>query len=125
MLWLYCRHACELGFVGEGDIVAIWGAGPVGMLAAHCAKVCPTLKPYSSCEQGRCGSLGWLACWLRIAQMQMSVDSHLQYLLLTGAFNVFICFAIIDIPSSGHAITCMKGIGQGSRRLPYETHCLR
>ncbi|KAK9840580.1 hypothetical protein WJX81_002855 [Elliptochloris bilobata] len=31
-------HACELGFVGDGDIVAIWGAGPVGMLAAHCAK---------------------------------------------------------------------------------------
>ena len=42
---LECRHACELGFVGEGDIVAIWGAGPVGMLAAHCAKVCLTLKP--------------------------------------------------------------------------------
>ena len=33
------RHACELGFVGKDDVVAIWGAGPVGTLAAHCAKV--------------------------------------------------------------------------------------
>lgn len=33
------RHACELGFVGKGDVVAIWGAGPVGALAAHCAQV--------------------------------------------------------------------------------------
>eukprot|EP00897_Mesotaenium_endlicherianum_P008671 jgi/Mesen1/7832/ME000417S07141 len=30
-------HANELGMVGEGDNVAIWGAGPVGILAAHCA----------------------------------------------------------------------------------------
>eukprot|EP00877_Chromochloris_zofingiensis_P012796 jgi/Chrzof1/7770/Cz02g36040.t1 len=31
-------HANELGEVHEGDVVAIWGAGPVGILAAHCAK---------------------------------------------------------------------------------------
>ncbi|KAG6542235.1 hypothetical protein Mapa_016363 [Marchantia paleacea] len=31
-------HANELGEVGEGDVVAIWGAGPVGILAAHCAQ---------------------------------------------------------------------------------------
>jgi len=30
-------HANELGRVGEGDNVAIWGAGPVGLFAAHCA----------------------------------------------------------------------------------------
>ncbi|KAI7835746.1 hypothetical protein COHA_010363 [Chlorella ohadii] len=30
-------HSCELGEVGPGDRVAIWGAGPVGLLAAHCA----------------------------------------------------------------------------------------
>ncbi|EFN59413.1 hypothetical protein CHLNCDRAFT_8842, partial [Chlorella variabilis] len=30
-------HSCELGEVAEGDRVAIWGAGPVGLLAAHCA----------------------------------------------------------------------------------------
>jgi threonine dehydrogenase-like Zn-dependent dehydrogenase len=30
-------HANELGEVHEGDTVAIWGAGPVGMLAAQCA----------------------------------------------------------------------------------------
>ncbi|EIE21552.1 GroES-like protein [Coccomyxa subellipsoidea C-169] len=30
-------HANELGGVGKGDRVAIWGAGPVGILAAHCA----------------------------------------------------------------------------------------
>lgn len=29
--------ACERGEVREGDIVAVWGAGPVGILAAHCA----------------------------------------------------------------------------------------
>jgi len=27
----------ELAGVGQGDVVAIWGAGPVGLLAAHCA----------------------------------------------------------------------------------------
>ncbi|MCO5580249.1 hypothetical protein L7F22_034115 [Adiantum nelumboides] len=32
-------HANELGEVGSGDHVAIWGAGPVGILAAHVAKV--------------------------------------------------------------------------------------
>lgn len=32
-------HACELGEVGHGDRVAIWGAGPVGLLAARCAFV--------------------------------------------------------------------------------------
>lgn len=32
-------HACELGEVHDGDTVAIWGAGPVGILAAHCALV--------------------------------------------------------------------------------------
>jgi threonine dehydrogenase-like Zn-dependent dehydrogenase len=32
-------HANELGSVGKGDVVAIWGAGPVGILAAHCAQV--------------------------------------------------------------------------------------
>ncbi|GBF89541.1 zinc-type alcohol dehydrogenase [Raphidocelis subcapitata] len=31
-------HANELGEVGAGDVVAIWGAGPVGILAAHCAQ---------------------------------------------------------------------------------------
>ena len=31
-------HACELGEVHAGDVVAIWGAGPVGILAAHCAQ---------------------------------------------------------------------------------------
>lgn len=31
-------HATEMGEVGPGDIVAIWGAGPVGILAAHCAQ---------------------------------------------------------------------------------------
>jgi len=41
-----CRHACELGFVGEGDVVAIWGAGPVGMLAAHLSQVLPTLSSF-------------------------------------------------------------------------------
>lgn len=30
-------HANEMGEVHEGDVVAIWGAGPVGILAAHCA----------------------------------------------------------------------------------------
>lgn len=30
-------HASELGKVGQGDTVAIWGCGPVGMLAAHCS----------------------------------------------------------------------------------------
>lgn len=30
-------HANELAEVGEGDVVAIWGAGPVGALAAQCA----------------------------------------------------------------------------------------
>ncbi|KAK9908225.1 hypothetical protein WJX75_004550 [Coccomyxa subellipsoidea] len=32
-------HANELAGVGKGDRVAIWGAGPVGQLAAHCAFV--------------------------------------------------------------------------------------
>jgi threonine dehydrogenase-like Zn-dependent dehydrogenase len=32
-------HATECGKVGEGDRVAIWGAGPVGILAAQCAHV--------------------------------------------------------------------------------------
>ena len=32
-------HANELGRVAKGDSVAIWGAGPVGILAAHCAQV--------------------------------------------------------------------------------------
>lgn len=32
-------HANELGEVGSGDNVAIWGSGPVGILAAHVAKV--------------------------------------------------------------------------------------
>lgn len=31
-------HGCELGEVHEGDNVAIWGAGPVGQLAAQCAR---------------------------------------------------------------------------------------
>lgn len=31
-------HANELGNVSKGDNVAIWGAGPVGILAAHCAQ---------------------------------------------------------------------------------------
>ena len=30
-------HGCELAGVGRGDKVAVWGAGPVGILAAHCA----------------------------------------------------------------------------------------
>lgn len=30
-------HANEMGEVGKGDTVAIWGCGPVGILAAHCA----------------------------------------------------------------------------------------
>jgi len=30
-------HGCELAQVGQGDIVAIWGAGPVGILTAQCA----------------------------------------------------------------------------------------
>ena len=32
-------HANELGSVAQGDNVVIWGAGPVGILAAHCAQV--------------------------------------------------------------------------------------
>ncbi len=32
-------HANELGKVEKGDNVAIWGAGPVRILAAHCAQV--------------------------------------------------------------------------------------
>ncbi|PSC68261.1 Sorbitol dehydrogenase [Micractinium conductrix] len=32
-------HGCEMGEVGRGDRVAIWGSGPVGMLTAHCAFV--------------------------------------------------------------------------------------
>lgn len=32
-------HANELGRVGKGDNVAIWGSGPVGILAAQCAFV--------------------------------------------------------------------------------------
>lgn len=32
-------HSTELGGVGEGDTVGIWGCGPVGLLAAHCAHV--------------------------------------------------------------------------------------
>lgn len=32
-------HANELGEVQQGDTVAIWGAGPVGILAAHVAQV--------------------------------------------------------------------------------------
>ena len=31
-------HACEMGEMGEGDTVTIWGAGPVGMLAAQCTQ---------------------------------------------------------------------------------------
>eukprot|EP00879_Flechtneria_rotunda_P000578 GHRR01000686.1.p1 GENE.GHRR01000686.1~~GHRR01000686.1.p1 ORF type:complete len:446 (+),score=129.49 GHRR01000686.1:589-1926(+) len=31
-------HATEMGEVGPGDVVAIWGAGPVGILTAHCAQ---------------------------------------------------------------------------------------
>jgi len=31
-------HANELGSVQSGDDVAIWGAGPVGILTAHCAQ---------------------------------------------------------------------------------------
>lgn len=31
-------HATEMGEVGKGDVVAIWGAGPVGILAAQCAQ---------------------------------------------------------------------------------------
>jgi threonine dehydrogenase-like Zn-dependent dehydrogenase len=30
-------HGCELAGVGPGDKVAVWGAGPVSILAAHCA----------------------------------------------------------------------------------------
>jgi len=30
-------HGCELAGVSAGDVVAIWGAGPVGLLAAQCA----------------------------------------------------------------------------------------
>lgn len=30
-------HANEMGEVSKDEIVAIWGAGPVGILAAHCA----------------------------------------------------------------------------------------
>jgi threonine dehydrogenase-like Zn-dependent dehydrogenase len=30
-------HGCELAQVGHGDVVAIWGAGPVGILTAQCA----------------------------------------------------------------------------------------
>jgi threonine dehydrogenase-like Zn-dependent dehydrogenase len=32
-------HATELASVEKNDTVAIWGAGPVGVLAAHCAQV--------------------------------------------------------------------------------------
>lgn len=32
-------HATECAKVGEGDRVAIWGAGPVGLLAAQCSHV--------------------------------------------------------------------------------------
>jgi threonine dehydrogenase-like Zn-dependent dehydrogenase len=32
-------HGCELAKVEAGDVVAIWGAGPVGILAAQCAFV--------------------------------------------------------------------------------------
>lgn len=32
-------HGAECGGVGEGDAVAIWGAGPVGLLAAHACRV--------------------------------------------------------------------------------------
>lgn len=31
-------HANELAQTGKGDNVAIWGSGPVGLLAAHCAQ---------------------------------------------------------------------------------------
>ena len=31
-------HACEMGEVDKGDTVAIWGAGPVGILTAQCAQ---------------------------------------------------------------------------------------
>ncbi|KAK9866928.1 hypothetical protein WJX84_008344 [Apatococcus fuscideae] len=31
-------HAMELGEVKKGDVVAIWGAGPVGLLAVQCAQ---------------------------------------------------------------------------------------
>jgi threonine dehydrogenase-like Zn-dependent dehydrogenase len=31
-------HACEMGNVSKGDTVAIWGAGPVGILTAQCAQ---------------------------------------------------------------------------------------
>ena len=34
-----CRALACAAEVGEGDRVAIWGAGPVGLLAAHCAFV--------------------------------------------------------------------------------------
>jgi len=30
-------HGCELAAIGSGDVVAIWGAGPVGILTAQCA----------------------------------------------------------------------------------------
>jgi len=33
-----CRHANELAAVGSGDTVAVWGAGPVGLLCSFWAK---------------------------------------------------------------------------------------
>ncbi|KAK9840659.1 hypothetical protein WJX81_007805 [Elliptochloris bilobata] len=30
-------NACEMGDVSQGDVVAIWGCGPVGILTAQCA----------------------------------------------------------------------------------------
>jgi len=32
-------HACEMGKVGKGDTVAIWGLGPVGLMAAKWAQI--------------------------------------------------------------------------------------
>lgn len=34
----HCRHANELAAVGSGDTVAVWGAGPVGLLCSYWAK---------------------------------------------------------------------------------------
>lgn len=55
-------HACELADVGPGDTVAIFGGGPVGLLAVHCA-------------------------YLRGAGHVYLVDEHPDRLRLAGAFG--------------------------------------
>jgi D-arabinose 1-dehydrogenase-like Zn-dependent alcohol dehydrogenase len=70
-------HACEMGEVAAGDCVAIWGAGPVGILAAHCAQY--RWAPLAAAAAAAAGERAWLLGQLTSAQQgtrmaQVDVD---------------------------------------------------